>query len=223
MTALAVMARYPVMGEVKTRLGSVIGAERAYRLYCAFLQDIETRFGRGQRTLVWAFHPPESRFSGIVGPGTRCLPQTGRDLAERICNCFRALFLEGFTRVLMIGADVPHVRDEWLDEAEAALASADVVLGPSADGGYYLAALAAPHDLFRGVAMGTPDVLAQTLHRAEGAGLAVHLLPPSFDVDEAADLVRLQHFLRGSGYDGRLPQTHALLADWATSRGGDTA
>ena len=111
------MARYPAVGEVKTRLARAIGAERACALHHAFLRDIDTRFAGQRRVLVWAFHPPESDFAALVAAGAHCVPQEGANLSTRMYNCFRRLCGDGFARVLMIGADVPHVRDEWLDEA----------------------------------------------------------------------------------------------------------
>jgi uncharacterized protein len=99
-----------------------------------------------------------------------------------------------------------------LAEAAAALAGrADVVLGPAADGGYYLIGLRGPAPgLFAGIAWSTAGVLAATRVRAEAAGLAVHLLPPGFDVDEVADLVRLRALLaRG---EVSLPRTTEVLA-----------
>lgn len=213
-TALAVMARCPVVGQVKTRLARVIGTERACALYGAFLRDIETRFRGGHRALVWAYHPPSADFSSVVGPGARCLPQTGQDLGERLLNCFRRLCGDGFEPVIIIGGDAPHVRDEWLNEAEQRLGHADVVLGPSTDGGYYLVAMRVPHDVFTGIKMSTASVLAETVHKADTAGLRVHLLPQSFDVDEADDLVRLRRLLAGDGCDERLPHTAAMLKSW---------
>lgn len=210
-TALAVMVRYPVVGEVKTRLARHIGAERACVLYRAFLQDIQARFAGHRRTLVWAFYPPEKDYAALVKPGTRVVPQEGRDLGERLHNCFRRLCNDGFERVLIIGGDVPHVRDEWLDEAEASLNTADVVLGPSMDGGYYLIAMCHPHDVFSGIQMSTASVLAETCRKAESAGLRLHLLPASFDIDEAADLARLSELLRDHGYARLLPATAAVL------------
>jgi glycosyltransferase A (GT-A) superfamily protein (DUF2064 family) len=114
--------------------------------------------------------------------------------------------------VLAIGADAPHVPAAALAEAAAALAGrAEVVLGPAADGGYYLIGLRGPAPgLFAGIAWSTAGVLAATRARAEAAGLAVHLLPPGFDVDEVADLVRLRALLaRG---EVRLPRTTEVLA-----------
>lgn len=209
-TVLAVMARYPAVGEVKTRLAETIGALRACALYRAFLQDIETRFAHGRRAFVWMFHPPECNFATLAAPGVRCLPQVGRDLGERLYNCVRQLCADDFDRVVIIGADVPHIRDAWLDEAEQQLDTADVVLGPSDDGGYYLVAMRAAHDIFTGIAMGTPTVLAETLAKAAGAGLRVHLLPRSFDIDAASDLDRLRRLLDDEGAEW-LPHTAAAL------------
>ncbi|HUI28214.1 MAG TPA: TIGR04282 family arsenosugar biosynthesis glycosyltransferase [Candidatus Kryptonia bacterium] len=211
--ALVIMARYPAVGRVKTRLARSIGVERALALYRAFLRDLDVRFTRAPRPLVWAFHPPELDFAAVVTPGTRCVPQIGRDLGERMHNCFRLLCGE-FERVLMIGVDAPHLRDEWLDEAERALANVDVVLGPSNDGGYYLIAMRQPHDVFSGVAMSTPEVLIDTQRAAARHGLRVHLLPPTFDVDTVDDLERLQRLLT-TDVAAQLPATATLLRSWS--------
>lgn len=209
-SALVVMARSPKIGQVKTRLARDIGAECACRLYRAFLHDIDARFAAGRRTLVWAFDPPDADFAAQARTAARCMPQRGEHLGERMWNVFQALCDEGFDRVIMIGADVPHVRDEWLDEAEMQLGAADVVLGPTEDGGYYLAAMRAPHDIFSGIAMSTTRVLGETLRKAAADGLRVHLLPRSFDIDAGRDLVQLQTVLKGRSV--RLPQTAAVLA-----------
>ena len=213
-TALAVMARYPTIGVVKTRLATAISAERASALYRAFLLDLEARFHTGPRTLVWAFFPAESDFASLVKPGAHCLPQRGENLGQRMRNCFAALLHGGFEQVLMIGVDVPHVRNEWLDEAEDALARNDIVLGPTADGGYYLVAMHEPHDVFTGVPMSTGETATQTIRKAEAAGLRVHLLPRSFDIDERHDLARLRALLKQSDTALRLPHTAALLQGW---------
>jgi uncharacterized protein len=217
-SALVVMARYPRIGEVKTRLARDIGGERAYRLYRAFLQDLDTRFAGRRRTLVWAFHPPDADFAVLSSAGARCLPQRGETLGARMLNCFRTLCAEGFERVIMIGADVPHVRDEWLDEADTELGVADVAIGPTDDGGYYLVAMRQPHDIFTDVPMSTDRVLVETLRKAAAARLRVHLLPRSFDVDDGRDLMQLRAVLE-EGHSLQLPQTVAVLAEgWGSDQ-----
>lgn len=214
-SALVVMARYPRLGEGKTRLANAIGPERTYRLYRAFLADIDARFAGGRRALVWAFHPPDADFAALTRSGARCLPQCGDSLAARMWNCFHALCREGYERIIMIGSDVPHVRDEWLDEAEAQLDSADVVIGPTDDGGYYLVAMRAPYDVFTDIPMGTDRVLVETLRKAAIQGLRVHLLPRSFDIDEEHDLVQLRALLARADCSVQLPHTAAVLAEGA--------
>lgn len=210
--ALVVMARYPALGEVKTRLVAHYGATQATALYRAFLSDLDARFHQGPRRLVWAYHPATSPFAEIVHDGAYCLPQQGDDLAARMLACFRTLGGEGFSSVVMIGADAPHTRDAWIVEAEVRLEDVDVVLGPSADGGYFLVAMRKPHDIFSGVTMSTPSVLADTQHIIAAAGLRAHLLSPSFDVDEAADVERLRDELSAPDLLGQLPATAAWFA-----------
>ena len=216
--ALAIMARYPTAGAVKTRLARAIGAERACTLYRAFLHDLEERFTGGRRAVIWAFHPPDSDFAACVKAGARCVPQTGNNLGERMYNCFRRLCTDGFEKVIVIGTDVPHLRDQWLDEAEAVLDDADVVLGPTDDGGYYLVAMRQPHDIFSGIAISTGRVLADTLVKADAAGLSVHLLARTFDIDEADDLSRLHALLENDRVQPPLPHTAALLKEWGHGR-----
>jgi rSAM/selenodomain-associated transferase 1 len=218
--ALAIMARYPAAGTVKTRLARVIGADRACALYRAFLRDLDERFTSGRRAVIWAFHPPDSDFAACVKAGACCLRQTGNGLAERMHNCFRCLYAGGFEKVILIGTDAPHLRDQWLDEAEAALDSADVALGPTEDGGYYLVAMRRPHDIFSGIEMSTAHVLADTVARTRAAGLKVHLLPRTFDIDESDDLSRLRALIEGDRLQPPLPHTAALLRVWSRGERG---
>jgi len=128
-------------------------------------------------------------------------------------HCFQWLCVAE-RAVLMIGADVPHADQQWLGEAEARLAAADVILGPSSDGGYCLVAMRRPHDIFTGIQMGTDQVLGETVRKAAQLGLRTELLPPTFDVDEPGDIERLRLLLQQPGSDLNLPQTSALLHDW---------
>src|SRR5205823_6028888 len=139
------------------------------------------------RLVVMAKHPVPGRVK------TRLAAALGADAA---CALYRAFVLD-------------------LAERPAALThGADVVLGPAADGGYYLIGLRGPAPgLFAGIAWGTAGVLEATLARAAAAGLAVHLLSPSFDVDQVADLSRLRALLARD--DVSLPRTAGVLAGFA--------
>jgi hypothetical protein len=92
-------------------------------------------------------------------------------------------------RVVLIGADSPDLPLHLIDEALAALADHDVVLGPSADGGYYLIGVARRvPPIFENMAWSTQEVWPQTTARLRAAGIAWHELPSWYDVDDGDGL-----------------------------------
>ncbi len=96
-----------------------------------------------------------------------------------------------------VGSDLPHLPPTRYAEAFTALAGADVVVGPSGDGGYYLLASRAPTPrLFEAVAWSTEAVFQRTVQRAAETGLTVTVLPACDDVDTVADLPPLLARLR---------------------------
>jgi rSAM/selenodomain-associated transferase 1 len=207
---LVVMAKYPRVGQVKTRLAVHLGAEAACELYTAFLLDIAARLDGTGRKLVWAVDPAGSDFASVVGAGCLCIDQRGNGLAERMLRCFETLFEAGAERVVMIGADVPHLPLESMRTAFHALNSCDVTLVPSSDGGYCLVGLRNLVDIFTPVEMSTPQVFEQTRALLTSRGLRLQVLAPSFDIDEPADLRRLADLILADDID--LPHTAAVLA-----------
>jgi len=203
------MARYPEKGAVKTRLARDLGPFLTLRLYRAFIDDLAGKFGTLRRPLIWYYLPEFSPFPQLFSQRYPCRPQAGSSLPERMLRIFEDLFGEGFQRVVVIGADVPHLPVEAVDEAYALLDDADVVLRPSSDGGYHLIGLKAPWDLFSGIPMSTDRVLRETVERAESSGLSVHCLTPSFDVDTIDDLKRLSEYL--ATMNDPLPRTREAL------------
>jgi rSAM/selenodomain-associated transferase 1 len=210
------MAKYPAPGRVKTRLARTLGDECACALYRAFVLDLADRLDALPYLVTWAYAPAEAPFAALLPEG--CVrPQRGADLGERMAHAIDAALADGAPCVVVLGADVPHVPAASIMEAvERLLAGTDVVLGPARDGGYYLiGARAAVPGLFTDVAWGTADVLATTMERARRLGLSVHLLPPTFDVDERDDLTALRDLI-GRGVVS-LPRTAAILGEYSGS------
>ncbi len=221
--ALALMARYPRPGAVKTRLAATIGHPAALALYSAFLRDLDERLGYGPWSVTWLYTPVEDPFPDWIGPGRIAAPQTGASLSDRLLNGFRDL-LRHYQRVVVMSTDSPHLPLEWIERGFGLLDAHDVVLGPCDDGGYYLIGMRQPHDLFSGVPMSTPAVLAATLTLARDRGLSVALLPATFDLDDASGLGALLQWLEdhparnsnGASGDRQttvpdLPRTRAVL------------
>lgn len=200
---LIVLTRYPVPGRVKTRLIPAIGAVRAAELQrkmtaatlAAARQarrggdiDIEVRYAGGSHRRVRRW----------LGGGLLCVPQGDGDLGRRLARAVNNAFALGHRRVVVVGADCPDISAGHLREAFDALDTADLVLGPSTDGGYWLIGLSRRADVFTGVAWSTESVLSQTLDRARRAGMKVRTLSMLADVDRPEDLQRLGPDLRSA-------------------------
>jgi rSAM/selenodomain-associated transferase 1 len=192
---LAVMARYPIPGATKTRLAAVVGTQAAARLSHAFVLALEERLRSLPVEVRWFYSPADRDFAALLRRPAWCAPQAEGDLGARMRTVFEGLFAAGYQRVVMIGSDAPHIDLAVVRQAYEELALDRVVLGPSLDGGYYLIGLAKLHDVFTDIPWSTPAVLQRSRKKAQDLGLAVRLLPPTFDIDEADDLVRLRHEL----------------------------
>jgi rSAM/selenodomain-associated transferase 1 len=193
-TLLIIFAKEPVPGQVKTRLCPPLAPEEAARLYEAFLTDTLEEMGRLPGvTLALAYAPAAARpfFKGLVPPEVSLFPQAGVDLGERMTRAFAWAFAAGFGTVLLRSSDTPDLPGDVVLEAAAALnaGAAQVALGPSPDGGYYLVGLVAPQpELFREMPWSGATVLKDTRARARRLSLTVHLLPRWRDLDDCGDL-----------------------------------
>lgn len=202
-----------VPGRVKTRLIGELTPGEAAALHRALLTDVlrNLRGGRFRLELRWALE--EGERAPVLG--YPAAPQEGHDLGERLYRALADVAVAG-AFVAAVGSDHPELTAARVDEAFAALEDgADVALGPTDDGGYYLVAVhpgAVRRELFTDIPWSTSAVLAETLSRAGAAGLAVHLLPPGRDVDTPEDLARLAARLPAGG--SVCPATERLLASW---------
>ncbi len=191
---LAIMAKAPRAGDVKTRLCPPLDPAGAAELARAFLADAIALAGALPARHAMVYAPPESRsLFAALAPGFALVRQRGEDLGARMLHAFEDLLADGSPAAVLIGSDIPTVPREHLEAALLRVADADLVLGPSEDGGYYLIGLREPRpELFRDMAWSTSTVLDETVDRARGLGLEVALLPSWFDVDTEADLERLE-------------------------------
>jgi len=115
------------------------------------------------------------------------------DLGERLVAAARHVFADGHKKLIIIGTDSPNLPLDYLEEANRALESHDIVLGPAEDGGYYLIGMKEIHrKLFEEIAWSSSEVLSQTLERAGHLNLRVHLLPTWYDVDDLPSYQRLK-------------------------------
>ena len=200
---LAVVAKAPIPGVAKTRLGAAVGHQRAAELYRGFLADTlaildETaeQFRQAERVVVGPNREHAGRLGSLVGAAWRVSSQNGSGLMAGIVEAFEIGFALGAGSVVVVDADSPLALLTNLDECIALVGETDLVLGPTRDGGYYLIAAAASArdrlaDLPLGETFDSSTICAVTAARARLLGLEVRLGPPDFDVDTVEDL---QHF-----------------------------
>ncbi len=118
------------------------------------------------------------------------LAQEGATLGDRMRHAFAWGFARGFGKVVLIGSDSPTLSLDLLRQAFAHLDDVPCVIGPTADGGYYLIGAAggkAP-DIFDGIPWGTDRVMRDTLHLLNDRQVPCALLAFGYDVDRPADL-----------------------------------
>ncbi len=207
---LLVVAKQPSPGQTKTRLCPPLNHTQASELYDCFLRDtldIMRKVPDVQRVVAYLSKNGHGYFQDLA-PDMRLVKQVGMSLGERLDNLLTEALAGSSEKAVVMDSDSPTLPPAYLAMAFELLDQADVVLGPTEDGGYYLIGMKKPHPrLLREVQMSTPDVLTDTQELAKRMGVSVALLPPWYDVDTASDLERLQAELiptpNGSGQHSR--------------------
>jgi len=197
---LIIFTRYPEAGTTKTRMIPELGAEGAAELQRQMTEHIrsradelrklhnlrvEVRYEGGSRKLMTQW----------LGPGfSYCLQGSG-DIGLRMSRALQDAFEQGCENAVIIGSDIPQITTDIMQNAFEALKRNDLVLGPAADGGYYLIGVRRKSfrdwknpQLFSNVNWGTDSVLPQTLGIARKLGLTYSLLETLRDVDRPEDL-----------------------------------
>jgi uncharacterized protein len=192
--AVAVFAKAPVPGEVKTRLAPMLGEEAAAQLHALLVRRAlatARASGLGPVSLWCAPDPGHPFFAACAEEfGVSLHGQRGSDLGERMARAFALLLARA--PALLIGTDCPALDAEDLRTAAASLSTHDAVLQPAEDGGYVLVGLARPLSaMFEGIAWGGSHVMRETRARLRAAGATWRELAMRWDVDRPEDYQRL--------------------------------
>src|SRR5262245_2169347 len=206
--AIAIMAKAPSVGRIKTRLCPCLTPEEASELGCCFLTDMTSNLAAAARELPLdayiAFAPAgsEAAFAAIVhgdtgfvlADGSAAAPAGVEGFGRCLLQAASSLFALGYGAVGLLNSDSPTLPTSLLVEAVWLLLAPHeiAILGPSADGGYYLLGTQRLYaDLFCAIDWSTAHVARQTRLRAREAGLRLVDLESWYDVDDAASLRRL--------------------------------
>lgn len=200
-----VMAKAPVEGRVKTRLGADIGMREAAGLAAAALLDTMDACVRGFGVEHCHVALDGDLSDAVDGDlvrralaGWTVWPQRGDSFAERLVSAHADVAADAPGTVVQIGMDTPQVTPALLRGVVADLdggaeGPADAVLGPAPDGGWWVLALrdssnAAP---LATVPMSTPTTCADTYRALAVAGLRVVSTAELRDVDAVRDAISI--------------------------------
>lgn len=186
---LIVFYRNPELGKVKNRLAVTVGEERALALYllmAAHARNVSLALSVDRVVYYTEFIDTED--SWLNRDFTKRL-QHGNVLGEKMKYAFEESFRSGYESVCIIGTDCFELTSEILDNAFVFLETNDTVIGPAADGGYYLLGMNRYiPEIFDNKIWSTSSVCADTMDDFKRLRLHYHVLPTLHDVDNESDL-----------------------------------
>ncbi|UCC72373.1 MAG: TIGR04282 family arsenosugar biosynthesis glycosyltransferase [Gemmatimonadota bacterium] len=197
---IIIFVKPAVVGKVKTQLLPYFTHEEAAEFQLAALSDtlaVARRTLRAPVELHVAGDKDDVAELRALYPGHAVRSQCQGDLGDRFVHAFAESFARGARRTLIVGSDHPTLPRKYIADALQQLDDADVVLGPTRDGGFY--AVGIRHSswpesriIFRRIPWSTAGVLRTSLDRAGQIDLEVVLMPDWYDVDRPEDLMRLR-------------------------------
>lgn len=204
--AVGIICKTPTPGNSKTRMIPLVGAQGAADLAAAFLRDIAATIEAiapasvAKGYAVFAPEGSEARLRAFLPPGFEMLCRRDATLGVVLLGAAQHFLSTGHDCVVLVNADSPTLPPRFLAEAITALRQPGdrVVLGPAADGGYYLIGMKRAHEhLFADIPWSTSEVFKASAARAAEISLPLVTLAPWYDVDEVETLAMLLAELRG--------------------------
>lgn len=186
---LIIFYRNPKRGQVKTRLATSLGKDRALEIYKKL--SLHTKNLTEPLLMDKIVFYSEAIDLMDIWPNATYLKalQEGHDLGEKMKNAFAGGFESGYSPICIIGTDCYELTTRIIEQAFSLLQSSDTVIGPAVDGGYYLLGMRTLHEpLFRKKQWSTASVLFDTLRDFESMGLRYAKLQTLRDVDTEEDL-----------------------------------
>lgn len=212
---LVIMAKAPRIGAVKTRLTPSFPPEAITDFYRCLLADT-LALARSVRNVDVAIMCPDSDVSELTqwaAKEARVVAQKGDGLAAGLTSVFAHFASDHQRRIIAFNSDSPHLPRMVLESAFELLATYDMVVGPTHDGGYYLVGAKACHStLFDNDGMSTNSALERLLARSRALQLSLAFATPFYDIDVLDDLTRLAAELRLD--PAKAPRTAAWLKEW---------
>jgi len=176
-------------GHVKTRLAASIGKANALEVYNHLLKITADTARKVETDRLVSYSGHTEKVDQFERALFKKSVQSEGDLGERMDSAFKESFADGYEKVVLIGSDCPDISPSIIQRAFQLLDEADCVLGPSADGGYYLIGLKRPvTEIFLNMKWSVDSVFVETVKRLNAGSVSYRLLPILNDIDTAEDL-----------------------------------
>lgn len=205
--ALIIFTRIPVQGKTKTRMMPHFSPRQCAALHACFLIDIRKQCEACGGDIFVSYAPESGkleRLKTLLGAEKKYMPQEGEDLGMRMLHAFRQVFEQGYDSCVLVGTDVPELRESHLKKAFWKLQEKDIVFGKTLDGGYYLVGMKKLQPLVFGLnEYGHSRVFQETLDQISESGLTVGFTDTLSDMDTPEDL---------RGFYRRMRQDSELVA-----------
>lgn len=189
--AIIIFTRVPIPGKTKTRLQSFITKDQCAEIHKNFLKDIKHTCKKLNRD-IFVFYTPEDKdnvLKSILGDKFKYKIQEGNCLGQKMYNAIEYVLGQKYNSCILIGTDIPFLKEEDLKKAFKVLRKKDIVLGPTLDKGYYLVGMKKPiKTVFENVEYGHGNVLDNTITSIKGLSLTYGLTNKNIDIDEKEDL-----------------------------------
>lgn len=188
--------KYPEPGRVKTRLADVIGTKAALGLYRCFIKDLLITVKNVRADIRFCYTPADAlkKFKNLLGNNYYYFPQPDDTLGQRMLESFKDAFSGNYKKAVVIGSDSPDLGSEMINNAFDLLNDNQAVIGPAADGGYYLLGFNRKDflpDIFKNIDWSTDKVFPDTMKIFKKNGYIVSKLPRWHDIDTFNDLKEL--------------------------------
>ena len=196
--AIICFTRIPKPGRTKTRLMPHLSAEECAEVHMAFLKDIAKLYpGCGADVFIsyTEYDDPSDleTLKNLFPYALDIFPQTGADLGEKMHTALLKVLDMGYESCVLTGSDLPLMTREHIISGFEALEKADVTLGPTADGGYYLVGIKKPcYPLFSKQEYGCGSVYENALKAISESGQSFAPALPCSDVDTFDELLALK-------------------------------
>lgn len=188
--ALIIFVRNLEKGKVKTRLAKDLGDDKTLAVY-KYLMEYTRDVCLSTDCSAFVYYSDYVHLNDTWEDN--CFSkhkQAGYDLGERMQNAFTDVFALGFEKVCIIGSDCYELQTEHIDGAFEKLDDSEVVLGPSADGGYYLlGSKKIVPNIFKDKDWGTASVFDDTVQTLTRLDISYTELETLNDIDTYEDLL----------------------------------